>query len=45
MINLKKIFEERAQKIMIMTEISTKKIVKKEFNKLKREIIKQLKNG
>ena len=45
MIDLKKILEQRIQRIMVMTEIATKKIVKREINKIKRDIIKQLKNG
>ncbi len=45
MIDLKKILEKRVQRIMVMTEVTTKKIVKREINKLKRDIIKQLKDG
>ncbi len=45
MIDLKKILDGRVQRIIAITEVATKKIVKKEINKLKRDIIKQLKNG
>ena len=41
MIDLKKMIDERVQ----MIEINTQKVVKKEINKLKRDIINKLKNG
>ncbi len=45
MIDLKKTIEQRVQRIVAITEVSTKKIIKKEMNKLKRDIIRQLKDG
>jgi len=45
MIDLKKLMDERFQKIMLTVEVNTQKIVKKEINKLRRDIINQLKNG
>ncbi len=45
MIDLKKTIEQRIQKIIVITEATTKKIIKKEMNKLKRDIIRQLKDG
>ncbi len=41
--DLNKIFEERMQRIMLIVEISTKKIVKRELKKLKIDIFKELK--
>ena len=43
MINLNKIIENRAKRIMFLAQQTTKKIVKREFNKFKREIIKGIK--
>jgi len=43
--DLNKLIEQRMQKIMIMTKASTTKIVKKEFRKFKKDIIKELQRG
>ncbi len=43
MINFEKIFENRMQRIALMIEHSTKKIVKKEMKKMKRDIVGSLK--
>ncbi len=45
MIDLKKTIDERVKRIVMIAEVSARKIIKKEINKLKRDIIKQLKNG
>ena len=41
MIDIKKMIDERVQ----MIEINTQKVVQKEINKLKRDIMNKLKNG
>ena len=43
MIDINKIIENRAQRIMILAKITTEKIVKKELRKLKKDIIKEIK--
>lgn len=45
MIDLQEILRKRARRILLVAEATTKKIVKKEFSKIKKDIIKQLKNG
>lgn len=41
-IDIKQIIDMRTQRIMFIVEVTTKKIVKKEFRKLKKDIIKQI---
>ena len=38
--NINDLLDERIRRIMAMVEINTKKIVKKELKKLKKEIVK-----
>ena len=46
MIDLKKLVDERIQKIMLTVEVSTQKIFKKEINKMRKDLLKEmLKNG
>ncbi len=42
-INLKEIIDKRFQRIMLITEATTKKLVKRELKKLKKDIIKEIK--
>ena len=41
--NLEEELEKRTGRIMFMVKATTKKIIKKEFNKLKKDMIKKLK--
>lgn len=41
-IDIKQIIDMRAEKIIIMATLTTKKIIKKELKKLKKDIIKQI---
>ncbi len=43
MINFNKIFESRMKRVVLMIEMSTKRIVKKEFKKMKKDIERELK--
>lgn len=45
--NLKQFIKERMRKTALMVEITTKKIIRKEFKKLSRDVIKGMlkKNG
>ncbi len=43
MMDLNKLIDKRMHRIKIMVEVATKKIVKKEFGKFKKDIIKELK--
>ena len=45
MLDLNKLLERRMQRVMIMVEVATKKICKKEFKKFKKDIVRNLKNG
>ena len=46
MVNLQEILERRMKRILLSAEATTKKIIKKEFNKMKKELIKGImKNG
>ena len=40
--NHNEFLDERAQRIMLMVDFSTKKIVKKELKKLTKDLIKQM---
>ena len=43
--NIKEIIDNSAKRIMLITQFATKKIVKKELRKLKKDIIRQMKGG
>ena len=46
MTDLKKLMDERIQRIMLTVEVSTKKILKKEINKMRKDLLKEmLQNG
>jgi len=45
MVNLNKLFEQRIQRIMLMVQAQTTKIVKKEMRKFKKELIKKMVGG
>lgn len=46
MTDLKKLMDERIQRIMFTVEASTQKIVRKEINKMRKDLLRgMLKNG
>ena len=45
MVDLNKLLEKRMQRVMMLVELTTKKICKKEFKKFKKDIVRNLKNG
>ena len=46
MTDLKKLMDERIERLIFTVEASTKKIVKKELNKMRKDILKEMmRNG